>query len=103
MTNQNKFAAALKTTRKSAPLSTPPTPGRKARRHIGGYFDDEVAQQLRFLAVASSTAKGTAKNAPLSRRFSKKRLMDCSRHAERSPESVARDGTQAEAIRVVFP
>ena len=55
MTNQNKFAAALKTTRKSAPLSTPPTPGRKARRHIGGYFDDEVAQQLRFLAVEERT------------------------------------------------
>ena len=52
MTNQNKFAAALKTTRKSAPLSTP---GRKARRHIGGYFDDEVAQQLRFLAVEERT------------------------------------------------
>ena len=31
----------------------------------------------------------------LSRRFSKKRLMDCLRHTVRPPESVARDGTQA--------
>ena len=55
MTNQNKFAAALKTTPKSASLPTPATTGRRARRHIGGYFDDEVAQQLRFLAVEERT------------------------------------------------
>jgi hypothetical protein len=55
MTNQNKFAAALKTTPKSASLPTPATAGRRARRHIGGYFNDEVAQQLRFLAVEERT------------------------------------------------
>ena len=31
----------------------------------------------------SSSDSWLSKNAPLSRRFSKKRLMDCSRHAER--------------------
>ena len=40
----------------------------------------------------SSSDSWLSKNAPLSRRFSKKRLMDCSSHAERPPESVARDG-----------
>ena len=34
-----------------------------------------------------------SKNAPLSRRFLKKRLMDCLRYTTRPPESVARDGT----------
>ena len=51
----------------------------------------------------SSSDSWLSKNAPLSKRFSKKRLMDCSRHAERPPESVAHNGTQAAAIRVVFP
>ena len=43
----------------------------------------------------SSSDSWLSKNAPLSRRFSRKRLMDCLRHAARPPKSVARDGTQA--------
>ena len=43
----------------------------------------------------SSSDSWLSKNAPLSRHFSKKRLMDCLRHTVRRPESVARDGTQA--------
>ena len=60
------------------------------REHRGA--TSEATLMTRWPSISDSWL---SKNAPLSRRFSKKRLMDCLRHAARPPESVARDGTQA--------
>lgn len=57
MTN-NKFAAALKD---KAPPPDSPKPSRAPavrspkRKHIGGYFDPEVARRLRMLASEEDT------------------------------------------------
>lgn len=58
MTN-NAFAAAL--SKKSSPQPDPPAAARPSasgkvkRRHIGGYFDPEVARRLRMLASEEET------------------------------------------------
>ncbi|MDE0373983.1 MAG: hypothetical protein OXI73_15770 [Rhodospirillales bacterium] len=58
MTN-NAFASAL--SKKTSPAPDPPaaarptSAGKVKRRHIGGYFDPEVARRLRMLASEEET------------------------------------------------
>ena len=58
MTN-NAFASAL--SKKTSPTPDPPAAARPAasstvkRKHIGGYFDPEVARRLRMLASEEET------------------------------------------------
>lgn len=67
MTQQNKFAAALKSPKPAAAPQSPPEasepeievkaapgaqrPVRRNTKHVGGYFDPAVSRQLRAIAL----------------------------------------------------
>ena len=57
--SNNPFASALN--KKTSPAPVPPAAARSAaspkskRKHVGGYFDPEVARRLRMLASEEGT------------------------------------------------
>ena len=77
MTN-NAFAAAL--SKKSSPPPDPPVASRPSdspkvkRRHIGGYFEPEVARRLRMLASEEETTVQELLTEALSLLFTKRGL-----------------------------